>query len=549
MRSFVLRASLFRPQAQYNSYEGNDCWKTAGSGYQASCICYKNTFSPTATPQPSDTPSPAPTTAKSRDYTLELSGTSCERNPIATAEECEAAAESLGLGFLGADEEFGDVAPGCVGDGEKVLFNIGSGSSCGAIGFSVEGVSTSTYSCICYASSFAPTKSLSPTPQRPSPLPSPVPTLAPTLTTVVTNQAELVAAVESAGARLMISFANDISLTEPHAWEYPDDPVANDDLKFYHDSDTGVVLGLEGFEYGTAKDIVINGNDFQINGNGKMRCILVLSGVRVEIHNLTITNGTSADAGGGIYLEQASRAELFGCPVTYNTASRNGGGLGMRLDDHGDDAELYQQESFVILRDSPVSFNKAAHYGGGIDVVGSGMHLRLERSPVFSNTAIEGGGGIHNNIGVVELRSSPLELNTVTGAVSGDQGGGAIDNYGEFHLIDSRVYRNKASDRGGGVYNDGAGTMTLLRSPVLSNTCGGRAGGGIANEGTLTMRDSEVMYNELTGADLTGGEEPSNSGGGLDSTGTSFLYGVVFTRNTPDDYFGVLSCYSSCGPG
>ena len=128
---------------------------------------------------------------------------------------------------------------------------------------------------------------------------------------------------------------------------------------------------------------------------------------------------------------------------------------------------------------------------------------------------------------VVELRGV-----TVSGgrAERGNVGGG-IHNQGTLTLTNSTVSGNTTESFGGGILNEGRGfaqgTLTLTNSTVSGNTAVGAyaAGGGITNFGTLTLINSTVSGNTAP------------SGGGIVNLGTLTLTNSTVSGNTTS--FGV----------
>ena len=108
--------------------------------------------------------------------------------------------------------------------------------------------------------------------------------------------------------------------------------------------------------------------------------------------------------------------------------------------------------------------------------------------------------------------------------------GGGISNEGTLTLTDSTVSGNTAGI-GGGIYNDG--TITLSNTMVSSNTA--KAGGGISNAGTLTLTDSTVSGNAAKVAT-----------GILNVFGTLTLTNSVVSGNTIE---GTCGRSAFCGGG
>jgi hypothetical protein len=77
---------------------------------------------------------------------------------------------------------------------------------------------------------------------------------------------------------------------------------------------------------------------------------------------------------------------------------------------------------------------------------------------------------------------------------------------------------------GGGIRNEG--TLTLNNSTVGSSTADSR-GGGISNSGTLTLENSTVLWNIA-----------DNGGGGINNSGTLTLNNSIVQRNIADSYGG-----------
>src|SRR6266851_3831568 len=99
---------------------------------------------------------------------------------------------------------------------------------------------------------------------------------------------------------------------------------------------------------------------------------------------------------------------------------------------------------------------------------------------------------------------------TITKGYNTDSGGG-IQNDGTLTLSNSTLASNSAFD-GGGIYNNG--TLTLSNSTLASNSSA-FDGGGILNSGTLTFNNSTLAGNS------------ANYGGGIYNTGT-----LTFSNST-----------------
>ncbi|MGP3691633.1 hypothetical protein ACTVZO_44565 [Streptomyces sp. IBSNAI002] len=126
------------------------------------------------------------------------------------------------------------------------------------------------------------------------------------------------------------------------------------------------------------------------------------------------------------------------------------------------------------------------------------------------------GGGIRNNGGNVTVTRSTVHHNTAAF-------GGGISNegIGTMRLTATNVHHNTAAGRGGGVFNLDDAELTLLRSAVHDNTAGG-IGGGFHNDGSLVLSDTKVY-----------GNSAGSGGGGIYAEdGTATLTGATVVRNT-----------------
>ena len=147
------------------------------------------------------------------------------------------------------------------------------------------------------------------------------------------------------------------------------------------------------------------------------------------------------------------------------------------------------------------------------------------------------GGGLRANAGTTTILTD-----VVVGVNSADRGGGGILNEGAMTLNGSAVTNNQAllatDFGGGGILNAGSGTLTLNDSRVLNNVVkgnnggsGGGKGGGIFNEGLSLTLDNSEVDGNLA-------DEADlvpilyTSGGGIYSTGNLTITQSTISNNT-----------------
>ncbi|MGA2488802.1 MAG: choice-of-anchor Q domain-containing protein, partial [Anaerolineales bacterium] len=158
------------------------------------------------------------------------------------------------------------------------------------------------------------------------------------------------------------------------------------------------------------KDMTIDGSalasQVTISGNNAVRVFLIDNGVTARLDSLTITHGSTANTGGGIY---------------------NAGSL--------------------TVTNSTVAGNHAGQGGAGILNENSGT-LTVTNSTLTGNTTDTIGGGIYNNIGTLTVANSTLQGNSAV-----NYGGGIFTWNGSLTLKNSTLSGNSAgANKGGGIF-------------------------------------------------------------------------------------------------
>ena len=152
--------------------------------------------------------------------------------------------------------------------------------------------------------------------------------------------------------------------------------------------------------------------------------------------------------------------------------------------------------------------------------------LVIEGLTIRGGQSTDGGGGIHAEDSVLEVRRSRLTGN------QGALGGGLMASGCELSLVDSELDTNSATYYGGGAFLiDSEGEVDGCL--VQGNEAPSGGGLGIEN-GDITVRGCEVRANESTSSNSTAG------GGGIYAYGDAdFLHNVI-ADNTADAYAGGL---------
>jgi hypothetical protein len=266
--------------------------------------------------------------------------------------------------------------------------------------------------------------------------------------------------------------------------------------------------------------VVISGN----NASRVMEIDGTVAGDTVNLNNLTLENGNGngvklSDDGGGLLVD-AVNGTTANVTITDSTISGNS-----------------------VTGASSASTGASA-YGGGIYDTATGM-VTINDSTISGNSATGGnatdpnnesdsggtasGGGIDNaGSGTVTISDSTLSGNTATGGGvgvgegSGTGYGGGIENAGTgtVTISDSTLSGNaayaggtnngvSANAYGGGVNNVAGATVTIENSTISGNVANGSTignsaprygyGGGIFNVGTVTIGDTILAGNTVTG--------------------------------------------------
>jgi FG-GAP repeat len=177
--------------------------------------------------------------------------------------------------------------------------------------------------------------------------------------------------------------------------------------------------------------------------------------------------------------------------------------------------------------------------GGSSDFLVSGSG-----DTTISGLTITGGGGSGGGIDTGGIAMSlTLNNDVITGNHAGTQGGGIQNTGGGLFVTNCTVSGNFAGVAGGGVYS-GLGTLiTITGSTITGNTVTAQnqtdtgGGGGIWNDGFLTLINSTISDNSVEGLAGTGTTTGNNAdGGGLLSLsdGSYTIIGCTFFDNAAE---------------
>lgn len=190
---------------------------------------------------------------------------------------------------------------------------------------------------------------------------------------------------------------------------------------------------------------------------------------------------------------------------------------------------IYNTGTLILMNNSGIGTSFAGVAGGGI--YNAGGTVRITDAVMSENgsagTSVFSGGGIYNDAnGVVEITNSMFSYNRAK------INGGGIYNEGMLTIDDSTFSDNDAPNNGGGIYN--GGSTTLRNNTFAANSAS--FGGGVYEDG-----DTLYVYNSTFS-----GNTASTSGGGIyNGAGTVNLLNSILYGNTGQDCAGSTVTHSA----
>jgi hypothetical protein len=183
------------------------------------------------------------------------------------------------------------------------------------------------------------------------------------------------------------------------------------------------------------------------------------------------------------------------------------------IDGNGGRAFVPITNSFTLI-DLTIS-NCAASTGGAILVNPSGTFTASNCNFIANSASARGGAISITAFGTLVLNNCTLSGNQATS-------GGAIDTYGDATLNTCTVASNTASSSGGGLLLESTAFSSLaVNNCTIAGNSAGSGGGGIEDdEGTLSMQNSIVADNTISGGS---GPDVHDSVPGFSSSGYNLI--------------------------
>lgn len=239
--------------------------------------------------------------------------------------------------------------------------------------------------------------------------------------------------------------------------------------------------------------------------------------------NCLFEDNTSMGNGGGVYAAPGTLKGLNNCNVASNTAVGDGGGaygwltvdMSTVMDNQADGSGggLYVTRGQVL--ETTIQGNVAAQDGGGVYL--SPAYNMLVSGCDFINNGAAQGGGVYSRAIEDEIWECMFDGNTAA------LGAGIYnESAAPFRMVKLVLLNNMATDRGGAVYNEGAGAE-LLNSLVVDNTATNEGGGLYAAAAATVVN---VTFN---------GNAAGSSGGGVQNADslTEIANTILWTNAAP----------------
>jgi hypothetical protein len=237
--------------------------------------------------------------------------------------------------------------------------------------------------------------------------------------------------------------------------------------------------------------------------------------------NNVVLEGNHAGTGAGLNALNVF-VGLQNTTVRNNTTTDSG---------NGDGGGIFLASSTLTMRDSQV-YNNSAVRGGGVALSFVPV-ARIEHSEIYSNTALDTGGGFYND------PNSPLTiLNSNLHNNSAGSNGGAITIYKTLVISDTVLEANHAASKGGGIFTVPLSNynQSISGSTFSHNTA--QYGGAIANDNPFGTYIIMTLVNSTLS-----GNSVSHDGAGIYATNTAniHLFNVTIANNVLSRLIGTFN--------
>lgn len=340
----------------------------------------------------------------------------------------------------------------------------------------------------------------------------------------------------------------------------------DDDVKFNKKSSEGIIISRD--------NIVIDGKGHTIDVNGK-GIAFTLTGKNITVKNLKFINCLGNDCG-AIYVHSSYECTIENCTFEQCTADKGGVILnfgkttviGCKIQNCQLTALSNQPDGKLKVVKTEVSKIRSENAAGiwnfgdctvedctfqenGSELGGAifnGGTLSINNTKIIKNTSDADGGAIGNTRGSITIKNSSISQNNAK------NGGGAIRNQpeGKMTFVECEISKNY-SETGGAIVN--FGEIGVENSKIVENHAGHSGAFSLQDGSVITIRNSELSKNKADNAgavaafgkivledSLISDNSAKEYGGALLNThkGTIIIHDCQFTDNSAGIYGGAI---------
>ena len=298
------------------------------------------------------------------------------------------------------------------------------------------------------------------------------------------------------------------------------------DLQYLIDHASGTLTLDRDFNFVSGSDddhangIIIN-NTLTINGGGhtidakNLARIFNISASNVQLNNLILINGKSAENGGAIYIQtQGGETNLENITLKFCEAE-NGGGI-------------YTVTPTAMKNITAINCTATGN-GGAIFAAADGTDVALDIFNLYNNTALNG-GAFYTHGDNIKITNVDAQNNTAQ-----EGHGGAIYWKGYNGTVEGSNFSNNTNVLGGAIYIEG--NMTKVNDCNFTNNSAVKGGAILVQGNNATINLSNFV-----------GHNTDEEGGAVyvNGTGTS-IDNSTFTNNTSHDDGGAIAWWGNDG--
>jgi len=242
------------------------------------------------------------------------------------------------------------------------------------------------------------------------------------------------------------------------------------DTVIYGNSSAAPGGGIKNYQKLTMTDCVVSNNS-TANGDhgGGVWVYSSSTAFTSTFSNVTFTDNSATLSGGGLYVERA-QVEVAGSTFAGNQATDRGGAV--FLESYGSPGVLISNTTFR----SNVA-NKNSYYTPAGGAILTSQEMTIDSCTFVSNRAPNGPGGAMGILGSganVTIKNSTFSGNKVERTpATQETGGGALFVYSSatLNMYNSAVYTNTAVERGGGIMqrDNSSGSLSIYSSIIAGN--------------------------------------------------------------------------------